>query len=358
VFERDVEKGRLSKEKADEILSNYSTSTHLKDLSDKDMIIEAVFEELEVKKSVFSQLNDIAKEGAVLASNTSYLDIDKIASATDRVGDVIGLHFFSPANIMRLLEIVVPTNVKDDVVATGFQLAKILKKVPVRAGNCDGFIGNRVLENYAKAANYMMEDGTSPYAIDKAIVEFGYPMGPFQMFDLAGGDIGWAERKRKAAFRSNEERYVTIADRICENSWFGQKTGRGYYKYTPGARRGEEDPEVLSIIEEERKARNVKAKSLSSDEIRRRYFAAMVNEGAKVLEEKMALRPSDIDVTKLFGYGFPRHMGGPMRYADMYGVEKILNDLKEFEKEDPYFWKPAELIIKLVAEGKDFNILN
>ena len=358
VYRRDVEKGRLSQEKADKILSNYTTSTDLKELADKDMIIEAVFEELEVKKGVFSQLNDIAKEGAVLASNTSYLDIDKIASATERDGDVIGLHFFSPANIMRLLEIVVPTNVKDDVVATGFQLAKILKKVPVRAGNCDGFIGNRVLENYAKAANYMMEDGTSPYAIDKAIVEFGYPMGPFQMFDLAGGDIGWADRKRKAAFRSNEERYVTIADRICEKGWFGQKTGRGYYKYTPGARRGEEDPEVLSIIEEERKARNVKAKSLSSDEIRRRYFAAMVNEGAKVLEEKMALRPSDIDVTKLFGYGFPRHMGGPMRYADVYGVENILNDLKEFEKEDPYFWKPAELIVKLVADGKNFNSLN
>ena len=358
VYRRDVEKGRLSQEKADKILSNYTTSTDLKELADKDMIIEAVFEELEVKKGVFSQLNDIAKEGAVLASNTSYLDIDKIASATERDGDVIGLHFFSPANIMRLLEIVVPTNVKDDVVATGFQLAKILKKVPVRAGNCDGFIGNRVLENYAKAANYMMEDGTSPYAIDKAIVEFGYPMGPFQMFDLAGGDIGWADRKRKAAFRSNEERYVTIADRICEKGWFGQKTGRGYYKYTPGARRGEEDPEVLSIIEEERKARNVEAKSLSSDEIRRRYFAAMVNEGAKVLEEKMALRPSDIDVTKLFGYGFPRHMGGPMRYADVYGVENILNDLKEFEKEDPYFWKPAELIVKLVADGKNFNSLN
>ena len=293
-----------------------------------------------------------------MASNTSYLDIDKIASATDRVGDVIGLHFFSPANIMRLLEIVVPTNVKDDVVATGFQLAKILKKVPVRAGNCDGFIGNRILENYAKAANYMMEDGTSPYEIDKAIVEFGYPMGPFQMFDLAGGDIGWADRKRKAAFRSNEERYVTIADRICEKGWFGQKTGRGYYKYSPGARRGEEDPEVLSVIDEERKVKGIEAKSLSSDEIRRRYFAAMVNEGAKVLEEKMALRPSDIDVTKLFGYGFPRHMGGPMRYADMYGIEKILDDLKEFEKEDPYFWKPADLIIKLVADGKNFNSLN
>ena len=357
-YEASAWKGRISSEDVDVRMGLIEGTTDYSYLKDVDLVIEAVFENMDVKKEVFSKLNETVSENTILASNTSYLDIDEIATVVDNPERVLGMHFFSPANIMRLLEIVIPGKVADDVVATGFHLAKRMKKVPVRAGNCDGFIGNRVLENYAKAANYMMEDGTSPYAIDKAIVEFGYPMGPFQMFDLAGGDIGWADRKRKAAFRSNEERYVTIADRICEKGWFGQKTGRGYYKYTPGARRGEEDPEVLSIIEEERKARNVEAKSLSSDEIRRRYFAAMVNEGAKVLEEKMALRPSDIDVTKLFGYGFPRHMGGPMRYADVYGVENILNDLKEFEKEDPYFWKPAELIVKLVADGKNFNSLN
>ena len=358
VYRRDVEKGRLTQEKADAILKNYSTSTKLEDLSDKDMIIEAVFEELDVKKEVFSKLDTIAKQGAVLASNTSYLDIDKIATATNRIGDVIGLHFFSPANIMRLLEIVVPESVKDDVVATGFHLAKLLKKVPVRAGNCDGFIGNRILENYAKAAGYMMEDGASPYEIDKAIVQFGYPMGPFQMFDLAGGDIGWADRKRRAAFRSNQERYVNIADRICEKGWFGQKTGRGYYKYTPEARRGEEDPEILEIVDEERNVKGITPKKFTSEEIVRRYLAAMVNEGAKVLEENMALRPSDIDVTKLFGYAFPRHKGGPMKYADQYGLKNILSDLKEFEQEDQHFWKPANLIVKLVNEGKNFDSLN
>ena len=358
IYRRDVEKGRLTQEKADAILKNYSTSTNLEDLADKDMIIEAVFEQLDVKKEVFSKLDAIAKEGAVLASNTSYLDIDKIASATKRSGDVIGLHFFSPANIMRLLEIVVPESVKDDVVATGFHLAKLLKKVPVRAGNCDGFIGNRILENYAKAASYMMEDGASPYDIDKAVVNFGYPMGPFQMFDLAGGDIGWDDRKRRAAFRSNQERYVNIADRICEKGWFGQKTGRGYYKYTPEARRGAEDPEVLAIVEEERSVKGITPKNFTPEEIIRKYLAAMVNEGAKVLEENMALRPSDIDVTKLFGYAFPRHKGGPMKYADQYGLDKILSDLKEFEKEDPHFWKPADLIVKLVNEGKNFDSLN
>ena len=259
---------------------------------------------------------------------------------------------------MRLLEIVVPESVKDDVVATGFHLAKLLKKVPVRAGNCDGFIGNRILENYAKAASYMMEDGASPYDIDKAVVQFGYPMGPFQMFDLAGGDIGWDDRKRRAAFRSNQERYVNIADRICEKGWFGQKTGRGYYKYTPEARRGEEDPEILAIVEEERSIKGITPKTFTPEEIIRRYLAAMVNEGAKVLEENMALRPSDIDVTKLFGYAFPRHKGGPMKYADQYGLDKILSDLKEFEKEDPHFWKPANLIEKLVNEGKNFDSLN
>ena len=358
IYRRDVEKGRLTQEKADAILKNYSTSINLEDLADKDMIIEAVFEQLDVKKEIFSKLDAIAKEGAVLASNTSYLDIDKIASATKRSGDVIGLHFFSPANIMRLLEIVVPESVKDDVVATGFHLAKLLKKVPVRAGNCDGFIGNRILENYAKAASYMMEDGASPYEIDKAVVQFGYPMGPFQMFDLAGGDIGWDDRKRRAAFRSNQERYVNIADRICEKGWFGQKTGRGYYKYTPEARRGAEDPEVLAIVDEERNIKGITPKKFTPEEILRKYLAAMVNEGAKVLEENMALRPSDIDVTKLFGYAFPRHKGGPMKYADQYGLDKILSDLMEFEKEDPHFWKPADLIVKLVNEGKNFDSLN
>ena len=228
VFERNVHKGRMTSDQKNKILENYYPSINFQDISKADMIIEAVYEEMSVKQTVFKKIDSLAKDGAVLASNTSYLDIDQIAAVTQRPKDVIGLHFFSPANIMRLLEIVIPSKVSDEVVATGLKLAKMMKKIPVRAGNCDGFIGNRILSTYGEAAAHMMEDGASPYEIDKAVVNFGYPMGPFQMFDLAGGDIGWATRKRKSATRDPRMRYVEISDRLCENGWFGQKTGRGF----------------------------------------------------------------------------------------------------------------------------------
>ena len=358
VLERDVDKGRMTSDQKNKILENYYPSINFQDISEADMIIEAVYEELTVKQTVFKKIDRLAKDGAVLASNTSYLDIDQIAAVTQRPKDVIGLHFFSPANIMRLLEIVIPSKVSDEVVATGLKLAKMMKKIPVRAGNCDGFIGNRILSTYGEAAAYMMEDGASPYDIDKAIVNFGYPMGPFQMFDLAGGDIGWATRKRKSATRDPRMRYVEISDRLCENGWFGQKTGRGFYQYTNGSRRGEEDPDVLKIIEREREKKGIQVRNFSEDEIINRYLAAMINESAKVLEEKIALRPSDIDVTKLYGYGFPRYKGGPMHFADNYGLEKLLDNLNKYCEEDSLFWKPAKLIEDLAKSGKNFNSLN
>ena len=358
VLERDVDKGRMTSDQKNKILENYYPSINFQDISEADMIIEAVYEELTVKQTVFKKIDRLAKDGAVLASNTSYLDIDQIAAVTQRPEDVIGLHFFSPANIMRLLEIVIPSKVSDEVVATGLKLAKMMKKIPVRAGNCDGFIGNRILSTYGEAAAYMMEDGASPYDIDKAIVNFGYPMGPFQMFDLAGGDIGWATRKRKSATRDPRMRYVEISDRLCENGWFGQKTGRGFYQYTNGSRRGEEDPDVLKIIEREREKKGIQVRNFSEDEIINRYLAAMINESAKVLEEKIALRPSDIDVTKLYGYGFPRYKGGPMHFADNYGLEKLLDNLNKYCEEDSLFWKPAKLIKDLAKSGKNFNSLN
>ncbi len=358
VLERDVDKGRMTGDQKNKILENYYPSINFQDISEADMIIEAVYEEMTVKQTVFKKIDRIAKDGAVLASNTSYLDIDQIAAVTQRPKDVIGLHFFSPANIMRLLEIVIPSKVSDEVVATGLKLAKMMKKIPVRAGNCDGFIGNRILSTYGEAAAYMMEDGASPYDIDKAVVNFGYPMGPFQMFDLAGGDIGWATRKRKSATRDPRMRYVEISDRLCENGWFGQKTGRGFYQYTNGSRRGEEDPEVLKIIEREREKKGIQVRNFSEDEIINRYLAAMINESAKVLEEKIALRPSDIDVTKLYGYGFPRYKGGPMHFADTYGLEKLLDNLNKYCEEDSLFWKPAKLIEDLAKSGKNFNSLN
>ena len=358
VYKRDIEKGRLSESAVNDILAQFNTSTDFDSLSQVDMVIEAVFEEMPIKKQVFQILDQVIKPGGVLASNTSYLDINEIATVTSRPSDVIGLHFFSPANIMRLLEIVVPSRVSDDVVATGFSLAKKMKKIPVRAGVCDGFIGNRILNNYGDCAAFMMEDGATPYEIDKAIFEFGYPMGPYQMFDLAGGDIGWATRKRLEPFRNPQSRYVHIADKLCENGWFGQKTGRGFYRYDTGNRRGNEDPAVLEIIEQERQKKGITPRKFSQEEIIQRYIAAMVNEAAEVVREGIALRPSDVDVTKLFGYGFPRYRGGPMKYADTYGLDRILVDLQEFEKEDPIFWKPSSLIEKLVREGNNFDSLN
>ncbi|AVS65796.1 3-hydroxyacyl-CoA dehydrogenase [Paracidovorax avenae] len=358
VYDGLVAKGRMTADAKAAVMARYTGSTRYEDIAAADLVIEAVFEDLEVKKAVFRELDRVCKPGAVLATNTSYLDIDAIAAATQRPQDVIGLHFFSPANIMKLLEIVVPAKVSADVVATAFALARTMKKVPVRAGVCDGFIGNRILAVYKQAADYLMEDGASPYEIDAAVRGFGYPMGPFQVTDLAGGDIGWATRKRRAATRDPNARYVEIADRICERGWFGQKTGRGFYLYPEGARTGQPDPEVLAIVDAERAKKGVVPRSFTPHEIMRRYMAAMVNEGAKVVEEGIALRPLDVDVTFLSGYGFPRFRGGPMHYADTVGLPKILADIREFAQEDPLFWKPAPLLEKLVAEGRDFGSLN
>ncbi|WP_395025635.1 3-hydroxyacyl-CoA dehydrogenase NAD-binding domain-containing protein [Comamonas odontotermitis] len=358
VYDGLIAKGRMTAEKKAAIMARYSGSTDYAALAQVDLVIEAVFEEMGVKKAVFAELDKVCKSGAVIATNTSYLDIDAIAASISRPQDVIGLHFFSPANIMKLLEIVVPAKVSADVVATAFELAKRMKKIPVRAGVCDGFIGNRILAVYREAANYLMEDGASPYQIDEAVREFGYPMGPFQVADLAGGDIGWATRKRKAATRDPKARYVQIADRIAEKGWFGQKTQRGYYLYPQGARIGQQDPEVLAIVDAERQRAGVTPRSFSNEEIMRRYMAAMVNEGANVVREGIALRPLDVDVTFLYGYGFPRFRGGPMKWADMVGLDKILADIREFAKEDALFWKPSPLLVELVEKGENFESLN
>ena len=358
VYDGLIAKGRISAEAKAAVMARYTPSTRYEAAAQADLVIEAVFEDMQVKKAVFQELDRVCKPGAVLASNTSYLDINAIAAITARAQDVIGLHFFSPANIMKLLEIVVPAKAAPDVVATAFELARKMKKVPVRAGVCDGFIGNRILAVYRQAADCMMEDGASPYEIDEAVRAFGYPMGPYQAMDLAGGDIGWATRKRKAATRDPKARYVEIADRICERGWFGQKTGRGWYLYPQGARAGQPDPEVLAIVDAERRRKGITPRKFTPGEIMRRYMAAMVNEGARVLAEGIALRPLDIDVTFLFGYGFPRFRGGPMQWADMQGLDKVLADIQTFARDDALFWQPAPLLRKLAAEGCDFDSLN
>ncbi|MCF7770103.1 3-hydroxyacyl-CoA dehydrogenase NAD-binding domain-containing protein [Achromobacter pulmonis] len=358
VYDLLVGKGRMTADERATRLARLTGATDYAALGAADLIIEAVFEDMDVKLAVFAQLDRVAKPGAVLATNTSYLDVDRIAQATRSPADVLGLHFFSPANIMKLLEVVVGRQTAADTVATGFELARRLRKIPVRAGVCDGFIGNRILAVHRQAADMMMEDGASPYEIDAAVRDFGYPMGPYQMADLAGGDIGWATRKRRAATRDPALRYVQIPDRLCERGWFGQKTGRGFYLYPDGARQGTPDPEVLAIIDAERQRAGVTARAFGIEDIQRRYLAAMINEAANVLHQGIALRPSDIDMVFLSGYGFPRHRGGPMHYADRVGLAQVLADIRSFAQEDPAFWKPSPLLVELAESGRDFSSLN
>ncbi len=360
VLNDGIKKGRYDEAYRDHVMNTlYSVTTDFEALGDCDIIIEAAFEMLDIKREVFTTLEKVAKPDAILASNTSYLDINKIAEVTSRPQNVLGLHFFSPAHIMKLLEIVVADKTSADAVATGFALARKLKKIGVRAGVCDGFIGNRILEVYMKAAAFMVEEGTSPYSIDKAVLGFGYPMGPHQMGDLAGLDIGLMSRKRRIAEGYKGRYAFEYLDWLGEKGDLGQKTGRGCYDYSADPRKGAENPEFLAAIERIRQEKGIEQKGeLSADEIMRRYMAAMINEGAKVVEEGIALRPLDVDIVMLSGYGSPRWRGGPMHHADERGLANILADLNEFAKQDPVFWKPAKLIEDLVARGENFASLN
>ncbi|MFC6636707.1 3-hydroxyacyl-CoA dehydrogenase [Sulfitobacter sp. JBTF-M27] len=354
-----LKRGKISQEKHDNLLTiALEVSQSYDSLKDVDLVIEAVFEEMSVKKEVFGKLDAVCKPGCVLASNTSYLDVDEIAASTTRPEDVIGLHFFSPAHVMKLLEVVVADKTAIDVVATGFALGKALGKICVRAGVCDGFIGNRILAVYRDAAGHMVLDGASPFQIDKALVDFGFAMGPFAVSDLAGLDIGWATRKRKAPHRHPEERVPTYIDRLCEQGHFGQKTGEGYYVYEKGKRGGTPNPKIMELVKAEQQELGITPRDFSDEEIVRRYMCAMVNEAAKVVGEGIAKRPLDVDMVLLFGYGFPRYWGGPMKWADIQGLPNILADIEGYAKEDAWFWQPAPLLKQLVAEGRTFDDLN
>ena len=354
-----LSRGKISQEKHDSLLTiALEVSQNYDSLASVDLVVEAVFEDMGVKKDVFGKLDAVCKPGCVLATNTSYLDVNEIAAATARPADVIGLHFFSPAHVMKLLEVVVADATAPDVVATGFALGKALGKTSVRAGVCDGFIGNRILAVYRDAANHMVLDGASPFQIDKALVDFGFAMGPFAVADLAGLDIGWATRKRKAPHRHPEERVPTYIDRLCEQGHFGQKTGEGYYIYEGGKRAGVPNPKIAELVEAEQKERGITPRDFTDAEIVRRYMCAMVNEAAKVVGEGIARRPLDVDMVLLFGYGFPRYWGGPMKWADLQGLPNVLADIKRYAEEDAWFWKPAPLLEELVAEGRTFDDLN
>ena len=351
-----VKRGKMSAEARDAALARFHPSTALEDFADCDLVIEAVFEDLGVKREVFARLDAICKPEAVLATNTSYLDVNEIATATARPGDVIGLHFFSPAHIMRLLEVVVAEKTAPEVVATGFALAKKLRKVAVRAGVCDGFIGNRILAHYKKAADYLILDGAAPHQVDEAMEAFGFALGPFAVSDLAGLDIGWATRKRLAPTRPPEERYVAVADRICEAGNFGRKTGRGFYIYEGRERRP--DPEVAKILAEEREKAGVSPRNFTAEEIQARFVTAMISEAARVLEDGIALRPIDIDAVFLFGYGFPRHRGGPMHEADVIGAGELARRIEAYAQEDPHYWQVPDLLRRMAESGETFARMN
>lgn len=355
-YENSMKKGKLKPEQVEQRMGLITPTLEYAALKDADLIVEAVFEEMGVKEAVFRQLDAVAKPGAILASNTSYLDIDRIATFTRRPQDVIGLHFFSPANVMRLLEIVRGAQTAPDVLATSLQLAKQIKKVAVVSGVCDGFIGNRMLARYGAAAQGLINAGALPQQIDGALQKFGLAMGPFRMGDLAGLDIGWATRKRKAAEAGVEMKPI-VADKLCEAGRFGQKTGAGWYRYEAGNRTPLPDSVTEQLIADYRAAHGITPRKIGDEEIVERCIFALVNEGARILEEGIAARASDIDLVYLNGYGFPLHRGGPMLYADTVGLPQAVRSLRRFAAEPGAdgSWQPAPLLVRLAEEGRSFN---
>jgi len=356
-YENSVKKGKLTAEKLEQRLGLLKPTLSYGDIKDADLVIEAVFEDIGVKESVFKKLDEIAKPGAILATNTSTLDVNKIASFTKRPQDVIGTHFFSPANVMKLLEVVRGAKTGKDVLATVMKLAKAIKKTAVVSGVCDGFIGNRMVEHYSRQALFLLEEGATPSQVDRALEKWGMAMGPFRMGDLAGNDIGWYIRKRR--YQEHPEMiYSGIADRLCELGRFGQKTGSGWYRYEAGKRDAIPDPAVEELIVNFRKEKGVTPRKIGDEEIVERCIYALVNEGARILEEGIALRASDIDMVYLTGYGFPLYRGGPMFYADTVGLYGVVRRMQRFAAANPRdakFWEPAPLLARLAAEGKTFN---
>jgi 3-hydroxyacyl-CoA dehydrogenase len=354
-YESTLKKGRLSQADFDKRVGLIKGTVSYDDLADADLVIEAVFEDMEVKKQVFETLDRKAKVGAIIASNTSTLDLDKIAAVTHRPHDVVGLHFFSPANVTKLLEIVRGGKTAKDVLATSMAVAKQIKKIGVVAGVCDGFIGNRMLNSYFRQIAFLLDEGALPQQIDRALENFGFAMGPFRDSDLAGNDIGWYIRKRLYA-EYPDRAHSKIPDRICELGRFGQKTGAGWYDYKPGDRTAIPSEVVTQIILEESARLGLTRRKISDEEIVERSLYSLINEGSRVLEEGVALRSSDIDVVYIAGYGFPDFRGGPMFYADTVGLANVLRAMRSFARGyQPDDWAPAPLLQRLASENRSFE---
>ncbi len=356
-YEASAKKGKLTAAQVEERMALIRPTLEHADLAQADIVVEAVFEDMAVKEKVFEKLDQVMRQGAILATNTSTLDVNRIAAFTRRPGDVIGTHFFSPANVMKLLEIVRGEKTAKDVLATVMALSKRIKKTGVVSGVCDGFIGNRMLEQYLRQCLFLVEEGALPQDVDRALEAWGMAMGPFRMSDLAGNDVGWYIRKRRYVEKP-AVKYSRIADRICEQGRFGQKTGAGWYRYEPGKRDAVPDPAVEEIIVAHRKEQGVTPRKVSAEEIVERAIYALVNEGAKIVEEGIALRASDVDMVYLTGYGFPLSRGGPMHHADSVGLYNVVRAMRSFAANphgDPGFWKPAPLLARLAAAGESFT---
>jgi 3-hydroxyacyl-CoA dehydrogenase len=356
-YEAQVKKGKSTQDKVEARMALLATTLAYDDIKEADLVIEAVFEEMGVKEKVFRTLDEVMKPGAILASNTSTLDLDKIAAFTKRPQDVVGLHFFSPANVMKLLEVVRGAKTGKDVLATVMAIARKIRKTAVVSGVCDGFIGNRMIEQYSRQAGFLLEEGCTPAQVDCAIEKFGFAMGPFRMGDLAGNDIGWAIRKRRYVEKP-QLRYSKTADLLCEMGRFGQKTGAGWYDYAPGKRDAIPSALVDKMIEDHRKELGIAPRKIADEEIVQRLVYALVNEGARLLDEGIAAKAGDIDMVYLTGYGFPLWRGGPMRYADEQGLFNVVQAMKRFganPHDDATFWQPAPLLARLAAEAKSFT---
>ncbi len=356
-YEARVKKGKLALDKYEQRMALLTTTLNYDDLAEADLVIEAVFEDMGVKQAVFKELDRVMKRGAILASNTSTLDLNTIAAFTQRPQDVVGLHFFSPANVMKLLEVVQGEKTAMDVMATVMGVAKKIRKTAVVSGVCDGFIGNRMIEQYGRQAGFLLDEGCTPVQVDKAMEKYGMAMGPFRMGDMAGNDIGWAIRKRRYVEKPTMH-YSKTADLLCEQGRFGQKVGKGWYDYVEGKRDAIPNAEVVTMIEEYRATKGITPRTIADEEIVQRLVFALVNEAAHILEEGIANKASDIDIVYIFGYGFPPYRGGPMNYADELGLFNVVQAMGRFAKnplDDAAFWQPAPLLARLAAEGKTFN---
>jgi 3-hydroxyacyl-CoA dehydrogenase len=353
-YASSVSRGRLSQADMDQRLSFISGSVSLADVRDADLIIEAVFEDMGLKQDIFRQLDTLAKPGAILATNTSGLDVDQIAAVTQRPQDVVGAHFFSPAHVMKLLEVVRAAKTAPDVIATLMDLGRRMGKIAVLARIYPGFIGNALFRNYTREAHFLVEDGALPHEVDQALTGFGYAMGIFAVHDMAGNDVGYQTRKAQMATRPTDRRWNDLIMKLCELGRFGQKSGKGWYRYDKGDRSPQRDPELEAFIVQESARMGLERQTFTPEDILKRCLYSMINEGAKLLEQGIALRPGDIDITYLTGYGFPAQHGGPMYYADKIGLDQVLADIKRFEEKDGFWWKPAPLLERLVSQGRSF----